>query len=53
MSAGIIIGDLIAILYNFLNGELTLRFGLQALVIGGISAVIFGYYLWDLRGEEK
>jgi len=53
VSAGVIIGDLISVLYSFLNGELTLRFGLKSLVVGGISALMFGYYLWDLRGEEK
>lgn len=53
ISAGIIIGDLIAVLNSFLNGELTLRFGLKSLVVGGIAALVFGYYLYDLRGEEK
>ena len=53
LTSGIIIGDLIAVLYNFLNGMMTLRFGLQASVVGGIAAVIFGFYLNDLRGEES
>jgi hypothetical protein len=53
ITSGIIIGDLIAVLYNFLNGMMTLRFGLQASVVGGIAAVIFGFYLNDLRGEES
>jgi hypothetical protein len=53
VAAGTIIGDLIAVLYNLLEGELTLRFGLKVLVILGIAAGVFGYYLLDLRKEEK
>ncbi|MEI7742056.1 MAG: DUF5671 domain-containing protein [bacterium] len=52
VSSCVIIGDLITIIYNFLSGELTLRFGLKAAVVGGIAALVFGYYLNDLKGEE-
>lgn len=53
IAAGVIIGDLIGLVYNFLGGELTLRFVLKVLVVGVIAGSIFGYYLWDLRREEK
>ena len=53
VAAGVIIGDLITLLYNLLGGELTLRFMLKVLTVLVIALLIFGYYLWDLRKEEK
>jgi hypothetical protein len=53
ISAGVIIGDLTTLVYNFLGGELTLRFLLKVMTVGVISGAIFGYYLWDLRQEES
>lgn len=53
IAAGVIIGDLIALLNGFLQGDLTLRFALKVGVVFAIAATIFGYYLWDLRKEEK
>lgn len=53
VAAGIIIGDAIALITSLLGGELTLRFTLKVLTIFGIAGAIFGYYLWDLRKEEK
>lgn len=47
-----IIGDLMVVLYSFLDGELTMRFILKALVIAGISGLIFGYYLYDISREK-
>ncbi len=52
IGAGIIIGDLIALVGNVLNGELTERFLLKVLTILVITVGIFGYYLWDLRHDE-
>ncbi|RJQ14513.1 hypothetical protein C4553_00350 [Candidatus Parcubacteria bacterium] len=49
----IIIGDLIALIFNFLEGELTLRFLLKILSIFFIAGSVFFYYLWNLRHEES
>jgi len=53
ITAGVIIGDLITLLFNLLGGELTLRFFLKVMTVLMIAGIIFGYYLWDLRKEEK
>jgi hypothetical protein len=53
IAAGVLIGDMITLVYNTLGGELTLRFGLKVVVAGVIAGTIFGYYLHDLRREEK
>ena len=53
VAAGVIIGDLITLLFNLLGGELTARFMLKVLSVLLIAGLIFGYYLWDLRQEEK
>jgi hypothetical protein len=53
VAAGVIIGDLTALVYNFLGGELSPRFGLKVMTVAVIAGGIFGYYLWDLRQEER
>lgn len=53
IAAGVIIGDLITLVTNLLAGEMTLRFILKCLTVFIIAGTIFGYYLWDLRQEEK
>ena len=53
LAAGIVIGDLIAAVYNVLGGETTLRFTLKVLVVGAIAGTVFAYYLLDLRHEER
>lgn len=53
IAAGVIIGDLITLLFNLLGGELTLRFTLKVFSVLLIAGLIFGYYLWDLRQDEK
>jgi hypothetical protein len=47
--------DLVMTLNTFLNGELTLRFAMKALVILGVIGFGFWYYLEELKGtwEEK
>ncbi len=46
-----IIVDLITLLYNFLGGELTMRFALKVLSVLVVAGAVFGYYLWDIRRE--
>ena len=53
IAAGIIIGDLIAVLASLLSGELTSRFVLKAFTVLAIAGSIFGYYLWSLQKEER
>lgn len=52
IAAGILIGDLTALVYNVLGGDLTTRFLLKVVVVAIIAGTIFGFYLWDLRREE-
>jgi len=47
--------DTVTLIYNFLGGELTLRFVLKVLVVLLVAGGVFGYYVWDIkrRGEKK
>ena len=47
----VIIGDLIALIYNFLSGDLTGRFILKVAAVLFIAIAVFAYYLWNLRRE--
>lgn len=51
LAAVTIIVDLIILVNNFLNGELTLRFLLKVLTVFIVAAAVFGYYFWDLRRD--
>ncbi|MEK7085265.1 MAG: DUF5671 domain-containing protein, partial [Patescibacteria group bacterium] len=44
-----IIGDLIALIYNFLQGELTVRFFLKILTVFFVAGSVFWYYFMDIR----
>ena len=50
VGGGIILGDLVAVIYSFLEGELTTRFLLKAGVLLAIVSAAFYYYLQDARG---
>lgn len=45
--------DLVTLIYNFLGGELTTRFALKVLSVLVVAAVVFTYYIWDLKREAK
>lgn len=46
-------GDVMTLLYNVLGGELTVRFILKVVVVAVIAGGIFGFFLADMRREEK
>lgn len=49
----VLIADMITLVNGVLAGELTLRFVLKVIVAALIAGSIFGYYLWDLRRDER
>src|SRR3989338_10068968 len=53
LAALLIIGDLVALIYNFLDGELTTRFLLKVLAVLAVAVAIFWYYLYDLRAKAS
>jgi Domain of unknown function (DUF5671) len=53
LAAGAAIGDLTTLVYSVLAGELTVRVTLKVLVVLVIAGAVFGYYLSDLRREER
>jgi hypothetical protein len=53
VAACVIVGDLVALLYSLLSGELTLRFVLKSLVVGGIAGFAMAYYLWSLKVDDE
>lgn len=52
LASGIIIGDVVTLVYNLLGGEITIRFLLKVLVVAVIAGAVFWYYLTDIRGDE-
>jgi hypothetical protein len=52
ISACVLIGDVVSLVYSVLSGELTTRFTLKALTVGAIAGMAFWYYLSDLRRDE-
>src|SRR5262245_61650780 len=53
IASAVLIGDVIALVYNVLSGELTLRFILKMLTIAVIAGGTFTFYLWDIRADER
>ena len=52
VGAGIILGDVIALLASLLTGDPTVNFFLKVAAVLLIVVPIFGYYLWDMRQAE-
>ena len=51
VAAAIIIGDLVALVYNFLGGDLTARFILKVFSFLSVAGAVFLFYLMDLRDK--
>lgn len=49
IASGLIIGDLIAVVFNFLQGEYGARFLLKALTILVIAGLIFSFYFFERK----
>ena len=49
IAAGTIIGDLITVIFNFLQGELSPRFFLKALTVLVIAGFVFGFYFLERK----
>jgi hypothetical protein len=50
IGGAVLLGDLVAVINNYLNGELTTRFLLKALSVLIVVGAAFSYYLADVRG---
>jgi hypothetical protein len=48
----VVLGDLIALLYRLLAGDVTLRFLLKVLVVGAVAGAVFLAYAPDAAAEE-
>lgn len=46
-----IIVDLVRLVNEFLGGEITIAFSLKVLAVLVVTGAVFGYYLYDLKGE--
>jgi hypothetical protein len=53
VAAVVLICDLITLVDGVLGGEITVRFVLKVVVAAVIACTVFGYYLWDLRADER
>ena len=53
IAACVVVGDLIALLYNLLSGELSTRISLKVLTVGLIAGGILAYYLWAMRADDE
>lgn len=49
----IVISNIISIIFNFLNGNVTLNFFLNFLIIVSISSLIFFYYLQQVKEDRQ
>ena len=49
----VLIGTVAAVVYNFLDGAVTVRFVLKVLTVGAIAGTAFAYYLRELRAAES
>jgi len=53
VGGGILLGDFVAVIWTFLNGEITVRFILKALTLLVVIGAAFTYYILDAREHWK
>lgn len=53
VGGGILLGDFVAVIWTFLNGEITVRFILKALTLLVVIGTAFTYYILDAREYWK
>ncbi len=51
IAACIVLGNLITLVYNLLNGEITPRFILKVVTLFVLAGGTFAYYFWDARED--
>jgi hypothetical protein len=51
VASAIVVGDLVALVYTFLNGEVTTRFILKVITVFVLSGLALRYYTYDLHGK--
>lgn len=52
VSAVVILGSVVGVVNDFLSGEMTLKSVLQLLVVILIAALVFSFYLYDIKREK-
>jgi len=50
VGGGVLLGDLVSVIWTFLNGEITSRFLVKAFTVLFVVGAAFKYYLFDVRG---
>ncbi len=53
VSALAIIIDLITLINTYLDGEISVRFGLKVLAVLLVAVAVFWYYLWELKRDPS
>lgn len=53
VAVGFLVGDLVTLVSAALGGEITQRFLLKVATVAVIAGALFGYYLFDLRRDER
>ena len=53
VAAAFLIGDVTTLVYNFLGGDMTVRFVLKVVTVAIIAGASFWYYLRELRHDER
>lgn len=53
IAVSFLLGDLIALLFSFLSGEVTLRFALKCLIVAALAGSMFGYYFHLMKTDDR